>query len=197
MNSYYSQEELANMGFKSYGSDVHISRKTSFYGTSRISIGSHVRIDDFCVISAGAGGIAIGSHVHIAVYASLMGQGRITLEDFSGISSRVAIYSSNDDYTGEAMSNPTVPEEFTRVHHADVKICRHAIVGSGAVVLPGITLHEGAVLGALSMASKDCEEFYIYTGVPARKAVKRSRELLVLEAQCLKNKPTTSMRRQK
>jgi galactoside O-acetyltransferase len=66
--SFLTEEELAALGLASCGEDVKISRKTSIYGAERIAIGDHVRIDDFCVISAGAGGISIGSHVHIAVY---------------------------------------------------------------------------------------------------------------------------------
>ena len=70
----------------------------------------------FC--QRGKGGIEIGNYIHIAIFCSLQGEGKITLEDFSGISSRVSIYSSNDDYTGEFMSNPTVPAEYTNVTHA-------------------------------------------------------------------------------
>lgn len=181
MTSFYSTEELLALGFKSVGNNVLISRKTSIYGISRISIGNNVRIDDYCVLSAGKKGIQIGNYVHIAVYVSLMGEGKITLEDYSGLSSRVSVYSSNDDYSGEFMSNPTVPTELTNVTHADVKIGKHVLVGSGAIILPGITLNEGAVVGALSLVNKDCEGFYIYAGNPAKKIVTRSRDLLNLE----------------
>lgn len=186
MTSFYSIEELSEIGFKSLGNNVLISRKASFYGVSRISIGNNVRIDDFCVLSTGKGGIYIGNFVHIAVFSSLMGEGKITFEDFSGISSRVSVYSSNDDYTGEFMTNPTVPSEYANVFHADVTICRHALVGSGSIILPGVTLKEGAVIGALSLVNKDCDEYYIYKGNPAKKIVERSRELLNMENNFLK-----------
>lgn len=181
MTSFYSSDELFQMGFKSIGDNVLISRKASFYGVSKISIGNNVRIDDFCVLSAGEGGIQIGNFVHIAIFASLMGKGKITIDDFSGISSRVSVYSSNDDYTGRFMSNPTVPNEYTGVVNADVTICKHTLVGSGSIILPGVTLNEGVAISALSLVNKDCEEFYIYKGNPAKKIVKRSMELLKLE----------------
>lgn len=186
MTSFYSEQELSDVGFKSFGENVLISRKASFYGVSRISIGNNVRIDDFCVLSAGKGGIQIGNFVHIAVYASLMGEGKITIGDFSGISSKVSIYSSNDDYSGEFMSNPTVPVEFTGVFHADVTICKHVLVGSGSIILPGVTLKDGCAIAALSLVSSDCDEFYIYKGNPAKMVVKRCQGLLKLEAEFLK-----------
>lgn len=105
-----------------------ISDKASIYGASRIKIGSNVRIDDFCVLSAGEGGIDIGNYVHIAVFALLIGAGKITVSDFAGVSSRVSIYSSNDDYTGKFLTNPMVPAEYTNVTHADVTLAKHVII---------------------------------------------------------------------
>src|SRR5258706_310368 len=133
------------------------ARKTSIYGASRIALGSDVRIDDFCVLSAGAGGIRMGSYIHIAVYCSLIGRGAIEIGDFSNFSSRISIYSSNDDYSGAAMTNPMVPEEFTGVQHAPVTIGRHVIVGSGAVILPGAVLEEGVAVGAVRLVPRLCE----------------------------------------
>lgn len=176
-----SREAVHQVGFASVGENVQISERASFYGAPRISIGSNVRIDDFCVLSAGVGGISIGQHVHIAVYSSMIGAGEIMLSDFCNISSRVSIYSSNDDYSGATMTNPTVPSEYTGVTHADVFLGRHVIVGSGSVILPGVTLEEGVAVGALSLVTRNCTAFGIYAGNPARRISERKRDLLELE----------------
>ncbi len=181
MTSFYTEEELKKIGFKSVGTNVLISRKTSLYGVSRISISNNVRIDDYCVLSAGSGGIEIGNYVHLAIFVSLQGDGKITLEEFSGISSRTAVYTSNDDYFGNYMTNPTVPSEFTNVTSAPVTLRKHALVGSGCVILPGVTLNVGCAVGALSLVNRDCEEFMIYSGNPAKPLIKRSRNLLEQE----------------
>ncbi len=181
--SFYSAGELQTLGLATFGEDVRISKKTSIYNPGRISIGSHVRIDDFCVLSAGEGGIEIGHYIHIAVFCSLIGAGKIELDDFCNLSSRVSIYSSNDDYTGSYLSNPTVPAEFTGVAHADVVLRKHVIIGSGSVVLPGVCLDDGVAVGALSLVTKNCQAFGIYGGVPARRIGERKRDLLELEKQ--------------
>jgi dTDP-4-amino-4,6-dideoxy-D-glucose acyltransferase len=180
--SFYSQDELVGLGFKRLGRGVSLSRKASIYNAANIEIGDFSRIDDFCVLSAGEGGIFIGRHVHIAIYCGLIGSGRIELGDYSGLSSRVSIYSSNDDYSGEFMTNPTLPSGFTHVTHAPVRIDRHVIIGAGSVVLPGVTLHEGAGVGALSLVKQDCESFVMYFGSPARRVGERSRKLLEMES---------------
>jgi galactoside O-acetyltransferase len=177
--------ELERMGFASLGQDVQLSDRAAIYGAGRIALGDHARIDDFCVLSAGEGGIAIGRHVHVAVFCSLIGAAGIELEDFAGLSARVSIYSSSDDYSGSALTNPTVPAEFAHVAHAPVRLGRHVIVGAGSVVLPGVTLHEGAAVGALSLVSRDAEAFTVYSGVPARRIGPRSRALLEVEQRFL------------
>ena len=179
-------DQLMRKGFARVGENVQISDKASFYNCKKISICDNVRIDDFCILSAGRGGIEIGSYVHIGAYSMLTGAGKISLLDFSGLSSRVSIYSSSDDYSGASMSNPTVPAEFTNVHHADVIIGRHAIIGSGSVVLPGVILEQGVAVGALSLISKNCSEFGIYSGTPAKRIKTRKRDLLEKEAQLVK-----------
>ena len=184
----FARAVLEAMGFASLGSDLHISDRAAFYGCAQIALGNNVRIDDFCVLSAGQGGIAIGDHVHMAVYSCLIGKGRITLSDFCNISSRVSIYSSSDDYSGATMTNPTVPDRYKNVLHADVSVGKHVIVGSGSVILPGITLEEGVAVGALSLVGESCPAFGIYAGNPARRVRERKRDLLDLEREFMADK---------
>ena len=189
--SFLSAQELADLGLGACGEEVRISTRASLHNPRNIRIGNHVRIDDFCVLSAGDGGIDIGSFIHIAVFSSLIGAGKITLHDFCNLSSRSSIYSSNDDYSGARMTNPTIPPEFTGVTHAAVSIGRHAIIGAGSVVLPGVILEEGVAVGALSLVNQSCEAFGIYAGSPARRIGNRKRDLLALESQFLRHRAAT------
>src|SRR5579863_10614327 len=179
--SFLGAQELAALGLGAYGDDVRISTKASLHNAKNIRIGNHVRIDDFCVLSAGDGGIELGNFIHVGVFSSLIGAGRITLRDFCNLSSRTTIYSSNDDYSGVRMTNPTIPPEFTGVTHAPVVIGRHAIIGAGSVLLPGVILEEGVAVGALSLIKQNCQAFGIYAGSPARRIGNRKRDILELE----------------
>ncbi|HEX2854928.1 MAG TPA: acyltransferase [Opitutaceae bacterium] len=187
--AWLTQNQIENMKFGAVGTNVLLSDKASYYNCANIRMGSNVRIDDFCVLSAGEGGIHLGDYVHIAVYASLIGKGRIELESFSGLSSRVSVYSSNEDYSGAKLTNPTVPAAFSGVTHADVRLCKHVIVGAGSIILPGVTLGEGAAVGALSVVRRDCEPFAIYMGAPAKRIMKRKSDLLELEKQLRAGQP--------
>jgi galactoside O-acetyltransferase len=179
-----TRQELENIGFCSLGEDVQVSPYARIYGAGRICLGSHVRIDDFCILSAGEEGIEIGDFVHLAAYCSLIGQAKISMGNFSGLSSRVSVYSSSDDYSGRSLTNPTVPEKYKSVISAPVLISRHVIVGSGSVILPGAQLGECSAVGALSLVTQTCEPFWIYAGRPAKKIKRRDDRLLSLEALC-------------
>jgi acetyltransferase-like isoleucine patch superfamily enzyme len=181
---HLDKEELKK--FKYAGKNVLVSSLASIHNPGNISIGDYSRIDDFCILSAGEGGITIGRNVHIAVYVSLIGKEKIQVDDFAGISSRTSVYSSNDDYSGNFMTGPTVDAQFTNVTHGSVHIGKHAVIGAGCVILPSVNIMEGAIVGALSLVKKDCESFGIYIGAPAKKVSTRSNRLLKLEEEFLK-----------
>ena len=180
-NGFLNPDELKTIGFASVGNNVQIDSTVRFYGASRISIGSNVRIDAYSVLSAGTEGISIGNHVHIGVYVFLTGAARIELHDFSGLSGRVSIYSSNDDYHGNALTGPTIPDEFRKVTSAPVIIGRHVVVGAASVILPGVTIYEGACVGALSLVKKDVSSFSIIGGQTGRVIRERKKDFIKLE----------------
>ncbi len=179
MNSFYTNEELAQLGFQSIGENVLISRKASIYGAQNMSIGSNVRIDDFCILS---GKIVLGNYIHIAAYVALFGGSEgIFMEDFSGISSRCAVYAVSDDYSGNFMTNPTVPDACRNVCGGPVVLGKHALVGSGCTILPNVTIGEGTAVGSMSLINKSLEPWGLYTGIPCKRMKERSRELLKFE----------------
>ncbi|GAB1414762.1 acyltransferase [Paludibacter sp.] len=173
--SFYTPEELANIGFKDLGTNVKISRNTSIYYPEKISIGSNVRIDDFCILS---GNIHIGSYIHISAYTAIYGRFGVILEDFVTVSGRVLIYSQSDDYSGEFMTNPMVPLEYTNVSGGTVHMKKHSIIGAGSVVLPNVTIEEGGCLGTMSLLKSNLPAWEIYGGIPAKKIKNRSKKLL-------------------
>ena len=174
--SFYSPEELLEIGFKSVGKDVHISRKTSIYTPEKMTIGNHVRIDDFCILS---GYLELGNYIHIAAYCALHGGNEgIFLADYVGLSSRCTIFTTSDDYSGGAMTNPTVPEKYLNANVNPVHIDKHVILGSSSVILPGITLGEGCSFGSFSFISKSTEPWGMYAGIPCKRIKERKKELL-------------------
>ena len=180
-NSYYSDDELRTIGLGKVGKNVLISKKASIYSPGAVVVGDNVRVDDFCVL-AGGSELRLGNNVHVACYCGLFAGSGIVLEDFAGLSARVLIYSESDDYSGRSMTNPTVPEKYRPgLHKGRVVLGRHVIVGASTTILPGVSIGEGAAVGAHSLVTTDCDDWWIYLGAPAVKRKPRERSLLALE----------------
>lgn len=176
LTSYYSEEELYSLGLQTFGKDVSISRKASIYGAGYIRIGSHVRIDDFCILS---GNINIGNYVHINPYSGLYaGTAGIFLEDYANLASRTTIYAISDDYSGETLTSPLIPEKYKNLKREPVTIGKYSIVGTGCSFLPGVTVGEGCAIGAMSLVKSNLDPWGIYAGVPCRFIKERSKKML-------------------
>lgn len=179
---YYNEDDLRTEGFKSIGKNVQIFKNCTIVGIKNISIGDNVRIDAYCSIFAiGTGYLKLGSYIHIGGYCLLSASDGIIMEDFSGLSQRVSIYSRTDDYSGEYLTNPTVPSAYSGGNHGTVVLKKHVIIGSGSVILPNLTIEEGASVGALSLVIKSLSPWGVYAGSPVKRIRDRSQNLLALE----------------
>lgn len=179
---FLNREDLEKLGFKSIGKNVLISDKCSIYNPEKISIGNNVRVDDFCILS---GDIQIGNYIHISAYSALFGGAGIVMHDFSGLSSRGTVYSVSDDYSGDFLTNPMVPEKYRKVQCEKVVFEKHSLVGAGSIILPGVILKEGTAVGANSVVAKSTDEWSVYAGTPAKKLKNRKKDLLELEKKLL------------
>lgn len=164
--------------------NCRIAESVKVFSPDEIFLGYNVRIDEFCVLSGGKG-IVIGSHVHVAVFCGFFGGGGIIVGDFVGFSSRCTLMSVSDDFSGESMTNPTIPDEFKNVHEGLISIEDHVLFGVGCTVLPGVTIGEGCAIGAHSLVKTDLAPWGIYAGTPARKIGVRSKKILDLAKQFL------------
>ena len=183
--SYYTQEQLKELGFKYIGKNVKISDKASIYNYDQIEIGDNSRIDDFCVIS---GKIKIGTHVHITPMCLVAGGIKgIVFEDFTTIAYGVQVFTQSDDYSGRTMTNSTIPKEYKNEFMEEIILKKYSIVGAGSIIMPGVKLAEGTSIGAMSLVLKSTNPWGIYVGNPAKRLKDRKKNLLELEKQYLEN----------
>ena len=173
--SFYTEDELKELGLKSIGSNVLISRKTSIYSPENISIGNNVRIDDFCILS---GNITIKNNIHIAAYSALYGGGEIVIEDYSGVSPRCTLLSATDDFSGNYLVGACAENKYRNVIKGTITIGKYAQIGAGSTVLPNVIVGEGVAVGAMSLVNKTLPEWTICFGVPAKKVTERKKDLL-------------------
>jgi acetyltransferase-like isoleucine patch superfamily enzyme len=124
---------------KRCGTQVSITRPFVIFGPKQVEIGNNVSISAFFQLH-GMGNVRIGNRVMIA--------------------SHVAITSLTHDHSAPLMyatgiKRPVVIED-------------EVWIGTHAVILPGVTIGQGAVVGAGSVVTRDVPANAVVAGVPAR-----------------------------
>jgi acetyltransferase-like isoleucine patch superfamily enzyme len=122
-----------------FGEMSHVYPTVVIMCPERVRIGNRVNIIDFVHIWGG-GGVQIGNNVMIGTHAIITSQ-------------------SHDKYV-EPFCNSNV--------NRPVVIEDGCWIGSGAILLPGVTIGRGSLVGAQSVVTHDVEPHSIVTGVPAR-----------------------------
>ena len=183
-NSFMNSLELNSIGFKSLGINVLISKNAVFYNPELLEIGNNVRIDDFVTIS---GKVVLRDYIHIAQFCSMYGGTEgIYMDSFSGLSSKSIIYATSNDYSGESLTNPMVPNKYKMSDiNKKVVIGKHVVIGCMSVILPGVEIEEGCAVGAMSLVNKSIGDYGIYCGIPVKRIKNRSKKVFELESQFL------------
>lgn len=136
---------------------IHHPDLVNLYGCT---IGAGSRIGTFVEIQRNA---HIGRNCKISSH-SFICEG-VTIED--GVFVGHGVMFTNDMYPravnadGSLQCDSDWPLLMTRVR-------RRASIGSGATILPGVTIGEGAQIAAGAVVVKDVPDFAIVAGVPAR-----------------------------
>lgn len=113
-------------------------------------------------------GYAIGSDVFIGedlIISDDLHDKDVIIEDRASIAPRVTIITSSGP-------NLSKIRPYVKVVKGCVRIKHDAWIGAGAIILPDITIGEGAVVGAGAVVTKDVLPYTVVVGVPA-KAIKK------------------------
>lgn len=141
-----------------------------------IWIGDYVMIDDFVLICGGRDAMTeFKGYNHIGHFSSIVGSAGVVFEKFSSMAFGCRLLSESDDYVGGFMSNPMIPMEFHNQKVGRIVVQSHAIIGTNSVVLPGVTIGEGATIGACSLVAHDVEPWTVNIGVPTKPVKMRDR----------------------
>lgn len=111
--------------------------------------------------------LTIGNNVAVGDRAMLYALGPITLGDRVTISQNAHLCAGTHDF-----DQPHMP-----LIRPPITIERDAWIAADAFVGPGITIQEGAILGARACAFSDLEPWTIYGGNPAKEIRKRDATL--------------------
>jgi acetyltransferase-like isoleucine patch superfamily enzyme len=140
------------------GENVRIYAFVNLYGCE---IGDESRVGTFVEIQKGA---HIGKRVKVSSH-SFICEG-VTIEDNVFIGHGVMFI--NDKYP-RATAQDGQPQTEADWILIPTLVKKGASIGSNATILCGVTIGEGAIVGAGSVVTKDVPDWTVVAGVPARK----------------------------
>jgi len=144
-----------------------VDEHTYLHQPERITIAATARID-WNVRINGGDGCVIGEHVHIASGSVInAGNGDVEIGDHSTCSNTVIICGGMPDI-GYLHISAADPIEHQHPVHKRTVIGKHVVIFAGAVICPGVTVRDYAVVGAGAVVTKDVPACAIVAGVPAR-----------------------------
>lgn len=104
-------------------------------------------------------GLKLGDGVAIGWFAELDARGGISVDHDTNISSHVKLITGSHD-----IDDPDFTADFLPIH-----IGHHCWIGTGAMVLQGVKIGDGAVVAAGAVVTKDVAPWTVVGGIPARK----------------------------
>ena len=111
--------------------------------------------------------MTIGADSTINKYVDLDGRGGLRVGDNVSVSPYVRILTASHDPRSHDFAYVT----------AAVEIDNYVWIGTGAVILPGVTLGKGCVVAAGSVVTKSVEPHAIVAGNPSRRIGERPSQL--------------------
>jgi acetyltransferase-like isoleucine patch superfamily enzyme len=139
-------------------------------GTGELVLGDHCRLGAGVQFDTTiAGRISVGSRVRINTGSVVVANSVVSIGDDTLIGEYVSIRDANHGI------EPGEPMRSQDQKVAKVTIGRDVWIGRGCCILPGVTVFDGAVVGANSVVTRDVAAGSIHAGAPARQIGMRGR----------------------
>jgi acetyltransferase-like isoleucine patch superfamily enzyme len=161
---------LIGRGFAEFGAGSILENPVKLRNPHRIAIGSQTFIGPGSWFEVGTkpgdGSVAItiGSRCSIAGSCVMTAAREIVLEDEVLFARNV--YVSDHRHRYDQVGTAVLAQGIDDVR--PVRIRRGAWLGTNVVVCPGVTIGEGAVIGANAVVTRDIPDFSVAAGAPAR-----------------------------
>jgi acetyltransferase-like isoleucine patch superfamily enzyme len=146
-----------------FGNSVHIGTGVGFKHLETFEVGDGVFIGDHAYIQGRFDGrTRIGNHVWIGPQAYFDARDLI-LEDYVGWGPGAKVLGSV--HSGMPVEMPVIQ---TDLEVRPVRVRTGADIGTGAILLPGVTIGVGSIIGAGAVVTRDVPDYAIFAGIPAR-----------------------------
>lgn len=130
---------------------------------NNVSIGAFSLIETTGILSRLGKGFEIGNNSNLGDYNFVGAAGGVRIGDNVLIGQRVSFHSEN-----HLFNRTDIPIKEQGTEQKGIIIEDDCWIGSGVIILDGVTVQTGAVIAAGSVVTKDVPSFAVVAGVPAK-----------------------------
>lgn len=144
------------------------------YRNHQFNVGEHCNFLGFKTCITKPENLFLGNWVNIGPNAYIDSKGaKVIIDDFVIIAPYCKIFSRSHNYDSEDLR--ALPFD-NRMVCGDIHIGRFVWIGENAIILPGVTIGEGAVVAAGAVVTKDVPPCAVVGGNPAKVIKYRNKE---------------------
>lgn len=155
------------------GEHVILNATCKIMRAENMEIDDFSRILDFAYIDAGKL-LRIGKYSIVTWHCVIEGGAQCFIGNRVFIGPGTKLLTSTYEFNGY-YTNEFLPEETRATLYGDITLCDDAYIGANSVIMPGVTIGEGALVGSNAFVNKDLEPWGIYVGTPAKKIGERQK----------------------
>ena len=159
---------IIKKSFYNCGNGFRIGRMSKLYGIKNIDVKNNVNIGDFaylnCLEKENKVSLTIGNNVSIGRFSQINAYGSVVIGDDVLISDNVFMSDCTHDISDISLPIKSLKDYFA----GDIIIDKSSWIGKNVVILPGVTIGEGAVIAANSVVNKNVGNYEIHAGNPAK-----------------------------
>lgn len=147
----------------------HRGRHSKIYGSVRMdtppyrhfSLGERSVIESFSCINNAVGDVFIGNHTRIGIHNTIIGP--VTIGHHVNLAQGITVTALNHNFSD---LSKRIDEQ--GISTQPVTISDDVWIGANAVILPGVTIGQHAVVAAGAVVTKNVPPYSIVAGVPAK-----------------------------
>ena len=166
----HGEGKLDESKFKKLGDNVVFEKGVMVFHPENISLGNNIYVGHNVFLKGYyKNEMKIGDDTWIGQCSFIHSAGGVRIGRAVGIAPFVKIVTSQHRDDGN-LKRPVISNE---LEFAQVVLKDGCDIGYGTIILPGVTIGEGAIVGAGAVVTKDVPDYEVWAGVPARFIRKR------------------------
>ena len=160
---------MRNLLAKLFGRKYFIHKTVTIWNKKNLILKNNAQIYEYVIIRARENDVIVGQNTQIGPFCVILVGDGVEIGDNVLIGPHCVFAAGQHNY--KQLEQPMI--EAGGISKGKIRVGNDVWIGANTTIIDGVTVGDGAVIGANSFVNKDVESFGIYAGAPAKKIANR------------------------